>query len=100
MPDVRVIYNNSEIAALSKGKIITLRTKSTVCEDDITIEYNRPSPLTAAAFITGRNTRQFSCIEDSNVTKIDDYVFYRASSLASVSLFQSNKYKFPFLHYS
>lgn len=52
MSDVTVRYNNEAIVELSDSGTKILKTKDTICEDDIEVEYTKPSGGISAPEIT------------------------------------------------
>lgn len=44
MPDVTISYKGSSIATMTSSGTKTLETAGTYCEDDITIDYTKPTP--------------------------------------------------------
>ena len=85
MPDIRITYKGIELATIDKNETITLKTESTFCDDDITIEYNRPTDDFFNYYIQNRDS--IGTINNSVITTIGKYAFYRCSNLKTVNFY-------------
>ena len=44
MPDVTIAYKNSTIASITGSGAVSLSTAGRYCEDNITVDYTKPTP--------------------------------------------------------
>ena len=87
MSDVTLRYTGSDILELSDSGSATLKTGGKYCEDDVTVEYVKPSgggdPYEKLVAV---NNNTATSISNSDIATVRDYMFYGNSNLVSVSL--------------
>ena len=81
MADVAVIYKGQQIASMDESGTVDLLTGGKYCEDDITVEYTKPSEDTLLKAL--RN--QITSVEDDTLTSIRSYGLAYMTALESVS---------------
>ena len=58
MPDVTIAYKNSTIASITGSGAVSLSTAGRYCEDNITVDYTKPTPKLQEKTITPTTSQQ------------------------------------------
>lgn len=87
MADVTLSYKGSDILELSNSGSATLKTGGKYCEDDIGVEYVKPSGGSDQyEMLLAVNNNTETSISNGDITTVRECMFYGDSELESVSL--------------
>lgn len=83
MADVTLTYKGSDILELSDSGSATLKTGGKYCEDDVTVEYVKPSGV-GEDLLEKRILRTLTSYSNSTITSVGPQSFYLYSPLVEV----------------